>query len=52
MDATLKGNAAILVDENIDGYPSLVLYRNGISEGTYSGPRISRLVRSTKELPT
>ena len=52
MDATLKGNEAILVRENIDGYPSLILYRNGISEGTYSGPRTSRSVQSLEELST
>ena len=44
MDASLASNKAVLEGEKIDGYPSLLLYRNGVNIGTYGGPRTARYV--------
>ena len=39
MDASAADNEGISADEGVDGYPSIVLYRDGLRQGDYLGPR-------------
>lgn len=39
LDASAVDNEVISAEEGVDGYPSIVLYRDGLRQGDYFGPR-------------